>query len=223
VYVHLVVGPILLADTLYYRLPIEINGCIVNAAAQQTSNLVSSLVIFDWPEILMLLAFPIIHFTRKSRQKAAKRTDIVAPGKMHSITHLREQCTGLRHGGSHIKEKITNVDICDALTASGSGVVRASDVVDGQAVQRIPLMGGQREISSKSHGNLVLGLLALTVAVCWTPYTIYYTLVIFIDIDTPIYYQVATILFSCQTMLDPILFMFALKSLRQSFRRTLKL
>jgi 7 transmembrane receptor (rhodopsin family) len=220
VFVHLVVGPILLADTLYYRLPIETNGCLFNAVAQPVSNVASSLLIFDWPEVLILLAFPIIYFTRKLRQKAAKRANIVAPSNMSSVTHFREQCTGLSNERSRIKEKTMNVDICDALTASGSNNARASDPVPTQAVKRVHLMAGSQKKKSKSHGNLVLGLLALSVTICWTPDTVYYIIITFIDMDAPIYYQVATILFSCQTMLDPILFMVALKSLRQSFRRT---
>jgi hypothetical protein len=219
VYVHLVVGPILLADTLYYRLPIEINGCLMNVLAQPTFNLVSSLVIFDWPEVLILLAFPIIHFTRKLRRKAAKRANNVAPSNMHSVTYFREQYAGFSQERSQVKDRTAKTDIRDLQCASGSGADHIVDAV-GRKPYQVPVKSMEMKTKSKSRGNIVLCLLVVSVAICWTPGTIYYLLVTFINIDEPIYYQVATILFSCQTMLDPILFTIALTSLRQSLRRT---
>jgi hypothetical protein len=121
---------------------------------------------------------------------------------------------GLYKKERRAKTKTTNIDIRD--TQPGSHNMDVEQPTD----KRAPLKSEKVKPKTRSHGNLVLGLLVVSVAICWTPDTVYYLIITFTNMDAPIYYQVATILFSCQTMLDPILFTVALKSLRQSLRRT---
>lgn len=67
-YCHIVQLPALVLDALYYRLPIQIYGCIYHGARNAWS-LISFLMVFDIPILAILVAYPFIWFKRKKRNK----------------------------------------------------------------------------------------------------------------------------------------------------------
>jgi 7 transmembrane receptor (rhodopsin family) len=216
VYVNLVMAPGLIRDSLYYRRPVETHGCLMNRAAQPVLALITSVIVFDWPWVVMLLALPIIYFTKKMRRKAANlHKNVVAPSSMNPLPYAT---TSKQQKPS---EEVTEEAKKCQNTPDGVQIACASVMVYNvkSAVNQVTFKPGTVKSRRKSHGYLLLGLLVVSVAVCWTPYLIFYLLVPFMKIDAPTFYQVATILFSCQTLLDPILFTMAIGSLRDSLRR----
>jgi hypothetical protein len=72
----------------------------------------------------------------------------------------------------------------------------------------------------ESKAYIILALLTVSAVICWTTLDTFYTIGIFyptLNIDHPLYYQVAATLHAVQVALDAILFMISSRSLRQSF------
>ncbi|XP_055330412.1 substance-K receptor-like [Paramacrobiotus metropolitanus] len=69
---------------------------------------------------------------------------------------------------------------------------------------------------AKRTGFLVLTALTISVAVCWTPYEMYFTVGTFMDIDVPMMREVGFTLNSLQPLLDPILFVITMSDLRKT-------
>ncbi|OWA51130.1 hypothetical protein BV898_15627 [Hypsibius exemplaris] len=76
----------------------------------------------------------------------------------------------------------------------------------------------------KSHNNHLLVLIFLTISVngCWTPLNVYFTLSLFGKrFEGAAFFRAGNVLFSCQTMLDPILFALALSRIRKELGKCL--
>lgn len=68
-YVHMVCLPGFIMDTLYYRLPIETNGCYLNFESQIIWATTIQFVIYDFPIVFMVAAYPYILYQKVKRNK----------------------------------------------------------------------------------------------------------------------------------------------------------
>ncbi|OQV17646.1 hypothetical protein BV898_08270 [Hypsibius exemplaris] len=155
-------------------------------------NKVTVLLIYDLPLVVMILAFPIIQCARTLRRNVANRKNVVAP---NSDTHL--------------------VRVSD-------GAKMNSKIGANSSAPAEPIVSVKR-VKQNSNGYLVLAFLTISATICWAPINIYYVMIIYFEITPPlVFHQVATILFSCQCVLDPVLFTLALSSIKNSLRRTFR-
>ena len=67
-YVHVGVGPPVIIDALYFHLPEETFGCLVNAPEQTTWEIVIE-VIYWLPQIVMLSAFPVTWWAKRKQKR----------------------------------------------------------------------------------------------------------------------------------------------------------
>ncbi|OQV20543.1 hypothetical protein BV898_05587 [Hypsibius exemplaris] len=74
-----------------------------------------------------------------------------------------------------------------------------------------------------SKAFTVLTVLTISVTVCWTPIHVLYTLMLWWPFDRigPLLLDIAVVLFSLQSVLDPILFVCTLPELQESLRRAI--
>ncbi|OQV19854.1 hypothetical protein BV898_06124 [Hypsibius exemplaris] len=86
---------------------------------------------------------------------------------------------------------------------------------------RIERQSTQIVVEAKRKGRyIMLATLTVSVTVCWTPSLVYYALVYFREnfwVST--FYQVAIVLFTCQTMLDPVLFILTFNRIWEALKR----
>jgi hypothetical protein len=199
-YVHLIAMPIWLMDAVYYRKPVEIYGCFLNAKAQAIYNKVIQIIIWMPPPVGLLVTFIIIHLTRliRRRRAADRRNAVIPMGRRLQVEQLLPTASNL----------LTSTQLQPPQSDKKT-------LPESEAPQnRVPI------VRQKSHGHLVLILLTISTTICWFPLFIYYVVLAFSGIFLPdLCYQIFTILASCQVMLDPLLFTFALKSLRDSLCR----
>jgi hypothetical protein len=78
-------------------------------------------------------------------------------------------------------------------------------------------------VKRKSNSFLILTLLTGSITVCWTPVLVYFTIQLFnLTFSMPEFYQVATMLFSLETVADPIFFTLAMPGWRKSLSKLFK-
>ncbi|XP_055347764.1 melatonin receptor type 1B-like [Paramacrobiotus metropolitanus] len=66
----------------------------------------------------------------------------------------------------------------------------------------------------RSKGMLIFALLTASIFFTWTPGRVYFTIKLYTSIDNNLAFQICYVLFACQSALDPLLFIVALKDLR---------
>ncbi|OQV23347.1 hypothetical protein BV898_02794 [Hypsibius exemplaris] len=77
---------------------------------------------------------------------------------------------------------------------------------------------------NRSKGLLVLALLTVSVAICWTPNILFFTIKTFVPLPASEAFRVTQhVLVSCQMVLDPLLFVLGLRSLRNGVKKFLLL
>lgn len=81
---HLVIAPGLVADAMYYRLPVESNGCDINAAAQPIWNSAVLLLIYIPPQVVMLVGFLVIRCQTVLRYRKARRQTNIKASNSHT-------------------------------------------------------------------------------------------------------------------------------------------
>lgn len=69
-----------------------------------------------------------------------------------------------------------------------------------------------------SEGFLLLSLLTLSILICWTPATIYFTIISFTNTADITIGTVLSILSNAQSITDPILLTLSMKDIRESFK-----
>ncbi|GAV08171.1 hypothetical protein RvY_17902 [Ramazzottius varieornatus] len=70
IYLHACLLPGIIQDALWYRLPEETNGCLVNTSAQQKYAWAMQIIVYDIPEALVLLTYPVICYKTWKRRRA---------------------------------------------------------------------------------------------------------------------------------------------------------
>ena len=97
---------------------------------------------------------------------------------------------------------------------------RGSDVTEPLAYQRPLASSTSNSVvlvpfkKRPTRGFAVLTVLTTSVTICWTPLLVYYTIALFRPVDDHVYFQVATVMYAVEAVLDPIWFMVALPQLR---------
>ncbi|OQV15772.1 hypothetical protein BV898_10026 [Hypsibius exemplaris] len=209
VYVHVVVGPPVIIDALYFRLPVETNGCMINAPEQQAWEIAIQ-VIYWLPEIVMLAAFPVTWCANRSQRSRVHGTAVVADKAVAVVaTNVLSQH---EVGRTQIPSES---NFADSQQKHPSNI--AINTVYVQSGTRVALNAASKR--GKSHGFLVLALLTVSVCICWTPNNIFYTISFLYVIENPVFSDLLGMFFILQTALDPIIFTLAMSSLRAGLRR----
>ncbi|OWA51904.1 hypothetical protein BV898_16365 [Hypsibius exemplaris] len=159
--------PFWLMDAVIYRLPLPVQGCTMNVAAQAAYNVTAALLFYTLPVVVVWVAFIVVvgHKVAKVRRK-----------HLHRVRPVKESAD-------------------DKATNRPTTQQRGLDAEERQRVKR-----------SRWQSFLVLILLTVSVTVCYGPRIIYAALRLFIpSISHPLFFQVASMLFAWQIVLDPIL------------------
>lgn len=176
----------------------------------------------------MILAFPVIFCTQLMQRKRVgllrriTTADNVVPRVPQRQSAGSSRLTGdgsvpKPNSGTAMEQKPSPIADVAALEKYGKPGLSQSTTQQQQAPAAAR---GQRQGGGLSRGYLLLLLLIVSMTICWTPINVYFTWVGFRpDFDVPLFLQISTILFSCQTALDPILFTMALGRVRESLRR----
>ncbi|OQV25519.1 hypothetical protein BV898_00459 [Hypsibius exemplaris] len=197
VYIHLAALPEVVLDALYYRLPVETAGCIINVAENplRSYDRVAQLLFYHLPHLLMLLSVPIICCARR-RSGLRKQNTVMPNYSIHPHTRVLTDRRG---------------------TQSSNTVLEGADRLQGIGGKSV---AGIKARTRKLRGFLLLLLLTSSVTICWLPIDVYYTMNSQIeDFKDELFFQVAETLFSLQTTVDPLIFMFSMKNLRVALRR----
>lgn len=190
IYVHLLCLPGVVLDAVYYRLPVESNGCYLNTDAQRTWSLVVLFVVFDFPILFISLACPFL----LCRQRNFRR---IAVGK---------------HSGVDTVSVAVELRTIITRPARVNGATNVGNLV-------LPNLPSKHSASKeRSRSMLILTALTISILVCYTPQQIFYTILSFVQMDVPLAYTVTAMLFTLQAVLDPILFVCTLKDLRNTIK-----
>ncbi|OWA51915.1 hypothetical protein BV898_16375 [Hypsibius exemplaris] len=185
VYVLLAEFPIWLLDTLFYRLPLKQNICILNVAGQPVYSAVSVIVLFMLPIVTLWLAFFVVFFNKLTR---ASRFGGLG---------------GQVRQSNKVAVAVLKVD--DPITSPASVLAPSHGLVSGV----------NAAAARRSHANayIVLSLLTLSITACCGPRIMFSVLRAFIPSlpATLVFVQVTIVLSSCPIVLDPILFMLTLE------------
>ena len=87
-YLHACLLPGIIQDAMctWYRLPAESNGCLVNTVAQQKFAWTMQIMVYDLPEALVILVYPLISYKTWTR-----RRDIVQPAGGEQVRMKSQQ------------------------------------------------------------------------------------------------------------------------------------
>lgn len=91
----------------------------------------------------------------------------------------------------------------------------AENVTVGAKTEQI----AQRSKKRESNSFLILTILTVMVLLFWTPQTVYYTMLPFLDSFDPTLASILWLMFQLQLLSDPILFCITIKDLRESMFR----
>ncbi|OQV15775.1 hypothetical protein BV898_10029 [Hypsibius exemplaris] len=207
VYVHVAVSPVVFVDALYYRLPLYMTGCLMNAPQQKIWCAMVQ-VIYWIPEIVMILTVPLMFLVKRAptASQVAEQNNKIAPVRFF-------------YDGPNAIPKISITNPSDAAHRSVNASVPALGGIQTPDTH-LKSRKGKRD---RTHGVLVLTLLTMSVAICWTPSNVYYTISLSQLIDNEVFYQLQTVLFIVQTVVDPVIFMLALANLRTAVFRLFRL
>ncbi|OWA51155.1 hypothetical protein BV898_15649 [Hypsibius exemplaris] len=213
-YVHLTMGPYMYVDTFYYRLDVEQTGCDLNHSdiALALWSVTLTIVVYILPVCVVLSSFPVVvackalRSERKRRRSSRLGSDDLYVHK--SVSHLL---------GQPMDRRIT----APSLIVGYNKQVRERQSDVSRKQSKDPVIASSRAVCGCwSSKYIILALLTISVAICSAPDMLYFLLVgIIPGFWNQTYLQLATLLFSCQTVLDPILFVLALERLRKSLLR----
>lgn len=68
-YIHVLLLPPIIMDSLYFRLPLETSGCGINLQAQSTCMTIMQLLVSDGPEVFILVSYPFILYKARSYRR----------------------------------------------------------------------------------------------------------------------------------------------------------
>ena len=166
----------------------------------------TSLLIYTVPIAVVLLSFATVtvdRVVRKRRQVSRRSANLVGVLPVSS------------HGN-------TTSTLATGSSRDGRGLV----MVEGRPP---PPMGTGNEFRRRrsgmrvrSHKYLVLALLTASVTVCYLPRTAYFVVKMCLpSFGVPAYFEAASILYSCEVLVDPILFTLTLDQLWEALKRLL--
>ena len=196
IYLHICLLPGIIMDAMFYRLPMETNGCNLNTDAMKGWSRTMQILLYDVPEAIVLLVFPVVCY--KTLYRFQPR--IVPAAVKHSSVQSRAMVI------------ITNESINAPSVSNQNGVA-------GKKLIRSLCCCDLTRSTGNHHGILALSLMTLTVLICYSPDQIYFTVLIVFGVDIAGMYSIASIMYQIVAILDPIWFVVALPDLRAEFRR----
>ncbi|OWA51980.1 hypothetical protein BV898_16437 [Hypsibius exemplaris] len=217
-YIHLVMGPFLLVDTFVYRVDVETKGCHVSHSDLSTWSNVTDIVVYILPLCVVFLSFPIVVISKALRssklQRGRSRLD------SHDAQHPQKSA------GALLGLEPEHPAVTSFMNAAFKDDARSGHVEGNPARRQSKALAITGKDSSRcfagicaswSSKYIILALLTISVAVCSAPMMAYFLLVGLVPgYWDQAYLQLAALLFSCQTVLDPVLFLLALERLRKS-------
>ncbi|OQV12422.1 hypothetical protein BV898_13298 [Hypsibius exemplaris] len=196
---HAVFLPFWALDTLKYRPSVKQNGyhCYVNDQAQYTYALVGPLLLYELPILVQILVFPVVFFTNKARQMKCTVAPAPISGEGPSPQPGTVQSTATNRVSRSLKPTTS---------------AHRPSAIQTQAV---------RQAKSSRAGLVLLGIMSLCALISWQPYAICIILTT-VRPDLPIpntVWVVMNVIWTIQPTADPIIFLLALKSLREAVER----
>jgi 7 transmembrane receptor (rhodopsin family) len=201
--VQFIILPGFILDALYYRSPLIVNPCFLNAMVQWDWSVAIQFTVYNMGLYLMWLSYPIIWFKRRQRQK-------IGPNSTNATSRVTSRVSAANTATPSVRAAQSVDEDLEEGTMKEEGVV----VKSGNAAP-------QRQRSS--HAFTILTVLTISVTICWTPILCYYTITLWIPIGSPLLLEIGTVLFALQSVMDPVLFVIALPDLRETFRRALRI
>ncbi|OWA50875.1 hypothetical protein BV898_15378 [Hypsibius exemplaris] len=180
-YIHAAQGSFWLADLLYFRVNVQVKGCMFNTEKLRTWTNVDAVVVYITPLLAIVLSFGIVMVGKvvRSRASITRKRSAVQPRSVASRTGIEEATQN-----SHPE----------------TGAVMGNS---------------SRPRRRRSFKYIMLTLLTVSFVVCSAPETIYFFLVGFVpNFWIQEWFQVASLLFSCQSLVDPIIFVLTMDKLR---------
>ncbi|OWA52293.1 hypothetical protein BV898_16751 [Hypsibius exemplaris] len=213
---YVTVWPWVILDALFYRLPVETNGCMVNQPGQFIYSCFVEIGVYDCPNAVILMVLPVVMRTMWLRKRWQRRprpatmrlkmTDFAIRGghvASSSATQPRTNMSRSREALSAPGNTAT-----DGPAASGSLPASRAD-----AVMRRP----SRRNRERSNGNLVLIVLTCSMLVTYTATNAIYTASVFVvDYDWMTLFVVANVLWSLQPTINSISFVATIPDLRKA-------
>ena len=68
-YVHIALLPGIILDTMYYRQPLYVNTCYLNAQADKGWAVAVQIFVYDATVFVMLLSYPVIYSPHRKRMR----------------------------------------------------------------------------------------------------------------------------------------------------------
>ncbi|OQV13411.1 hypothetical protein BV898_12363 [Hypsibius exemplaris] len=203
VYVHSLTLPGVVDDARFYRLPEPIYGCIVNKAAQPGWAFPHQFIVFTLPAVVVFFTYPFICYQMWNRKRFLRVQ--VAP---HSLPSSRAEAMPL----AVITIKVTGVD--NALVAFDPDPSVGEPANTDRPADVGPL--AVDTVRQKPRAFVLLTCLTLGMLVFWVPSIVFYTAIMFREVDWRPLQQIATVLWFLEAVIDPVLFTFALGDLRKA-------
>ena len=197
IFVHVCLLPGLVLDALFYRLPEETNGCLINSDAMRVYWIIIMFVSYNGPELIVITAYFAICYKTIRRHQRQVHPSVALSGRQSTV-------------GRSVKAGSAN-----------TGTLNHSGDTDQRRPSRFLCWKIRKR--NTQHGFLMLTLMTLTIFICYTPENVYYTVwAINQESMRSIsgLYVPAVVLFEMTAVLDPIWFILALPDFRQAFRRT---
>ena len=190
-YVHACSVPMIIIDALQPRSPPEGFHCSLSALGPRGWTVTNQIVVYDLPMVLAFLIYPYICY-RNFMNSKFKRGKVAIAAK-----NKEAGGEGGGGGGAKVKVELANEENIDSAKACW-GFLKTRNVRNGS-------------------GLLMLSWLTLNVAVSLFPSAVYFTLVS-LGYHLPGMYATVTILYSLACLLDPLLFLSTVQTLRDAMK-----
>ncbi|XP_055335722.1 uncharacterized protein LOC129586486 [Paramacrobiotus metropolitanus] len=196
----------LLSDHLYYRNLEDTHVCqIADTEASQRVWMLVVQFISIAAVVTIVVAFPLIVYKDQKRKKIREGITVVTTGNDGNATGITQQKQQGETG------------------TAGSVAPSAPEIMQHHSnmppTRSTTLTRNPKE-RSNAH-TLLLFVLTVSVFIFWSPSVFYYAVVPFTGYSNPTVDNVVMIMFSVQSVLDPILFTFNLRNLRNTVVSTI--
>ncbi|OQV24167.1 hypothetical protein BV898_02117 [Hypsibius exemplaris] len=194
VYIHVVEGSYWLVQTVYYPVNVQMLGCGYNQSLEwlKTWTRMTTIIIYLTPVVIVVISFLIVMISRMLRFRAIRERSTGSwKPRNPAVRAVRQEPQPVV-----LSSKRERYD----MEPSAPGAARPTEVAMVLPQQR----------KSRSSRYVMLMLLTISVVVFLIPDTVYYLL----GGSLPEVWVVANLLFACQTVVDPIIFVLTMDKLR---------
>ncbi|XP_055350162.1 cysteinyl leukotriene receptor 1-like [Paramacrobiotus metropolitanus] len=194
-YAHICMGPGIFLDALYYRQPLDSNGCTINIDVASLRNwaIITQWINFNIPVVFILMGYFYILFKMQHRRNftTQRSPDLdMSNSRMHSVSGVPD---------------MKNAELDVSPRVASTSVVKH---------RRNVLM--QRKF-------LVLTLLTWSNFINLMPAQVYYTVAFWVNLnDYVTLWRVSIIMMSANAALNPILFGISMETVKESTRKLMR-